>query len=75
VDSQRMHLGSCLCGAVRFEVEGDFQQFYLCHCGRCRNDSGSAHAANLTDGVGTGKLAVIGNCRRFSVIDAAGIPD
>src|SRR3984885_6959493 len=41
------HLGSCLCGAVRFEVEGGFQRFYLCHCGHCRKDSGSAHAANL----------------------------
>jgi hypothetical protein len=47
VDSRRMHFGSCLCGAVRFEVEGDFQRFYLCHCGHCRKDSGSAHAANL----------------------------
>src|ERR1700722_6986464 len=42
-----MHFGSCLCGAVRFEAEGDFQRFYLCHCGHCRKDSGSAHAANL----------------------------
>lgn len=39
--------GSCLCGAVRFEVEGDFERFYLCHCARCRKDTGSAHAANL----------------------------
>jgi hypothetical protein len=41
------HLGSCLCEAVRFEVEGDFEQFYLCHCEHCRKDTGSAHAANL----------------------------
>jgi hypothetical protein len=41
------HSGSCSCGAVRFEVTGDFEHFYLCHCGRCRKDSGSAHAANL----------------------------
>lgn len=39
--------GSCLCGAVRFEVEGDFEQFFLCHCEYCRKDTGSAHAANL----------------------------
>jgi hypothetical protein len=39
--------GSCLCGAVHFEVAGDFQQFYLCHCEYCRKDTGSAHAANL----------------------------
>lgn len=43
----RKSAGSCLCGAVRFEVEGDFERFYLCHCERCRKDTGSAHAANL----------------------------
>ncbi|HEU4619999.1 MAG TPA: GFA family protein [Gammaproteobacteria bacterium] len=41
------HSGSCLCGEVRYEVEGDFERFYLCHCGHCRKDTGSAHAANL----------------------------
>lgn len=41
------HLGSCLCGAVRFKVDGGFERFYLCHCSRCRKDTGSAHAANL----------------------------
>ena len=39
--------GACLCGQVKFIVEGDFEQFYLCHCERCRKDTGSAHAANL----------------------------
>lgn len=41
------HSGSCLCGAVQFEIEGDFERFYLCHCEYCRKDTGSAHAANL----------------------------
>ncbi len=39
--------GSCLCGDVRFEVDGAFDSFFLCHCGYCRKDTGSAHAANL----------------------------
>ena len=39
--------GSCLCGNVTFEITGEFTSFYLCHCRRCRKDSGSAHAANL----------------------------
>lgn len=39
--------GSCLCGGVEFEVKGGFQNFFLCHCSRCRKDTGSAHAANL----------------------------
>jgi hypothetical protein len=41
------HSGSCLCGAVRFEVAGTLDRFYLCHCAHCRKDTGSAHAANL----------------------------
>ncbi|MCB1357741.1 MAG: GFA family protein [Maritimibacter sp.] len=39
--------GSCLCGAVTFRVTGAFERFFLCHCSRCRKDTGSAHAANL----------------------------
>lgn len=41
------HSGSCLCGAVAFEVDGAFESFFLCHCEYCRKDTGSAHAANL----------------------------
>ena len=41
------HSGSCLCGTVRFRIAGEFQNFFLCHCSRCRKDTGSAHAANL----------------------------
>ena len=44
------HCGSCLCGAVTFEVTGTFERFYLCHCEYCRKDTGSAHAANLFSG-------------------------
>ncbi|MCF8060714.1 MAG: GFA family protein [Bacteriovoracaceae bacterium] len=42
-----IHLGSCLCEKVKFEVEGEFQSFFLCHCKYCQKDTGSAHAANL----------------------------
>jgi hypothetical protein len=41
------YAGSCLCGEVRFEIAGEFERFYLCHCVYCRKDTGSAHAANL----------------------------
>lgn len=47
------HMGSCLCGEVQFEVTGDFEQFFLCHCGRCRKDTGTAHAANLFSSTAT----------------------
>jgi len=40
-------LGSCLCEQIKFEIDGDFEHFYLCHCKYCQKDTGSAHAANL----------------------------
>jgi hypothetical protein len=39
--------GSCQCGAVAFHVSGVVDGFFLCHCSRCRKDTGSAHGANL----------------------------
>lgn len=33
--------GSCLCGGVRFEVEGPFLRANHCHCSRCRKHSGT----------------------------------
>jgi hypothetical protein len=38
--------GSCLCGAVAYEVDEPFQHFLYCHCSRCRKATGTAHAAN-----------------------------
>ncbi|QFT57214.1 Glutathione-dependent formaldehyde-activating enzyme [Sulfitobacter sp. THAF37] len=39
--------GSCLCGGITFEIDGAFEHFFLCHCSRCRKDTGSAHASNI----------------------------
>jgi hypothetical protein len=39
--------GSCLCGGVRYEVSGEAERFYHCHCQRCRKLTGSGHASNL----------------------------
>jgi hypothetical protein len=39
--------GSCACRAVLYRVEGAFTALFLCHCSRCRKDTGSAHGANL----------------------------
>ena len=45
--------GSCQCGAVRFDVRGSFESFFLCHCRRCRKDTGSAQASNLFSSTAT----------------------
>lgn len=39
--------GSCLCGAVRYEITGDAGQFWHCHCQRCRKATGTGHASNI----------------------------
>ena len=39
--------GSCLCGAVQYEIIGAPLKFYHCHCQRCRKASGTGHASNL----------------------------
>lgn len=42
-----MHSGSCLCGAVTFEIEGALQPADACHCSQCRKVSG--HFWSSTD--------------------------
>ena len=39
--------GSCLCGAVQYEISGEPTRFYHCHCQRCRKATGTGHASNL----------------------------
>ena len=39
--------GACLCDAVRFELNDEFQNFNFCHCKQCQRATGSAHACNL----------------------------
>ncbi len=39
--------GSCLCGAVKYQVTGKTKRFYHCHCQRCRKATGTGHASNL----------------------------
>ena len=48
--------GSCLCGAVHYEVSGDAQRFYHCYCSRCRKSTGAGHATNLM--IADGKLII-----------------
>lgn len=38
--------GSCLCGAVAYEVRGPFTHFLHCHCSRCRKAGSDSHATN-----------------------------
>ncbi|MBQ0727365.1 MAG: GFA family protein [Thalassolituus sp.] len=39
--------GGCLCGLVRYQINGNPIRFYHCHCSRCRKVSGTGNASNL----------------------------
>ena len=69
--------GSCLCGAVRYEISGSEGRFWHCHCGRCRKSSGTGHASNVllkpdsaewTAGRELLKVYKVPDAKRFAVV-------
>jgi hypothetical protein len=39
--------GECLCGSCRYIITGEKPEaMYLCHCSRCRKETGTIHGAN-----------------------------
>lgn len=48
--TQEKLTGSCLCGAVKYRIQGEGLVFYHCHCERCRKSSGTGHASNMRIG-------------------------
>lgn len=41
--------GSCLCGAVRYEISGPLRPSVACHCTQCRKTSGHYWSATQVD--------------------------
>lgn len=39
--------GSCLCGAIKYQVTCEPINFFHCHCERCRKSNGTGHASNI----------------------------
>lgn len=50
-----MHHGSCLCGGVRYVLEGNLRNSVACHCVQCRKTSG--HYVSATQ-VAAGQLDI-----------------
>ena len=42
-----VHAGGCLCGGIRYEVDGPLAPVQLCHCGQCRKAQGGPFGANI----------------------------
>lgn len=69
--------GSCLCGAVHYEISGTRGQFFHCHCQRCRKATGTGHASNIimkpetvdwTSGNDRLKYYKVPDARRFATV-------
>ncbi len=43
-----MHKGSCLCGAIKFEIDGKLSAPDACHCAQCRKWTGHFLASTDT---------------------------
>jgi hypothetical protein len=43
-----MLTGSCLCGGVKYEIDGAIDKITNCHCSLCRKMSGSAFSSGAT---------------------------
>ncbi len=44
-----MRTGGCLCGAVRYRVDGEMRLLAVCHCSQCRRWTGHGFAAATVD--------------------------
>jgi hypothetical protein len=59
--SAETHKGSCLCGAVAYEVKGPLREVIGCHCTQCRKQTGHYMAATGAD------------LERFSIVKDEGL--
>ena len=39
--------GGCLCGSVRYELNGNAAMMAVCHCATCQKNTGSAFSTNI----------------------------
>jgi hypothetical protein len=46
MSKQNQYAGSCLCGGIRYEIQGEIGEIVQCHCQRCRKANGTAYATN-----------------------------
>lgn len=60
--------GSCLCGAVTFEVKGEVPPPAICHCGQCRRQSGHVWASSSVE---EDAIAIVGDVRWFEASPTA----
>lgn len=61
----RVHKGGCLCGAVRYEAEGQPLVVAHCHCRDCQRGSGSGHSTGAM--FPAGQLRLTGHVAEYKL--------
>jgi hypothetical protein len=61
--------GRCLCGKVRFEIEGALGPVVMCHCTMCRHASGSAFATNAS--VGADAFRIVAGRKSVKIFESS----
>lgn len=49
--------GSCLCGGIRYVIEGELAPIQVCHCRQCRKAQGTPFATNIPVAAGAFRFA------------------
>ena len=61
--------GSCLCGKVRYEIDGEPRFMYQCFCGKCRAASGASFVTNII--VDTDKFRITAGKEQLSAFESS----
>jgi hypothetical protein len=69
-DTRTHHAGGCLCGALRYEAEGEPLYAGLCYCADCRKASGSGFIPFM--GFAASAVRFTGEARQFRSKAASG---
>lgn len=64
-----MHAGSCLCGLVRYEIEGELEPIQICHCQQCRKAQGVALVTNIP--VRTDRFRLLSGAERLTEFESS----
>ena len=62
--------GGCMCGDVKYDVEGDSSMTGICHCPDCKRQTGSAFSTIV--GVGVDQIVVEGTPRIYETKGLSG---
>lgn len=66
-----MHTGHCLCGEIRYEIEGEIGPAVHCHCRYCRRAHGAAFATVAM--VPSSALRFVAGSDRLKELQTAGV--